>query len=403
MSNITIRKRPGAAAHLFRPRPQDDGPFHRWVDDHNRFFVYVHVDVLEFIRNEARRAMPNETIGLLAGRVCEDPKTGPYTMIVAAENARSQEFEASRAHVRLRGPGQACVRRRLEDAHPDREIVGWYHTHPGYPSHFSSVDIDEQKNWSDRNHIGIVYSTTDAEEFGVYQSSDAIRLKPVETNRIPVPRPLQIQTAEPPPIPVQIRPTPPPVSDPVPVLPAPPPADELLTPRQEPLGSTNNVLTSTTAALPIRIYIVLIVMTIVFLAQMVYLFRLDRRLSFNEGRVNEVSASHSVLEKVAERLVAHPSSTPAPSTAPVVSDALETDGTELRLPAKPLKPETASRKKDALQSKRTATDSQPQATPKPNRIRRTQQAAQKPDLNKGDAKPSGSPVSSEAKPERTPQ
>ncbi len=401
MSNITIRKRTGTAAHLLRPRPQDDGPFERWVDDDNRFFVYLHVDVLDFIRNEAARAMPNETIGLLAGRVCEDPKTGPYTMIVAAENARPQEFEASRAHVRLRGPGQAHVRRRLEDAHPDREIVGWYHTHPGYPSQFSSVDLNEQKNWSDRNHIGIVYSTTDQEEFGVYRGSDAIRLNPVDPKLIPPPRPLPIQTMELPAPPVQFRPAPPPV--PVPVSPTTPPVDEDLTPRQEPLGSANNVLTRTPATLPKRIYIVLIVMAIVILTQVVYLFRLDRRLSFNEGRMHEVSASHDVLEKVAERLSAQPSSTPAPSATPIVSDALETDGTELRLPAKPLKPETASREKYTSQRKSAATNTQPRATQNANRTRRAENAAQKSDANKGDAKSSSSPATSEPKPERTPQ
>jgi proteasome lid subunit RPN8/RPN11 len=380
MANITIRTRPSTAAHLLRPRPQDDGPFERWVGDDKKFFVYVHVDVLEFIRNEARRAMPNETIGLLAGRVCEDPQTGPYTMIVAAENARPGEFEASPANVRLRGPGQAHVRRRLEDAHPDREIVGWYHTHPNYPSEFSSVDIQEQRTWSDRNHIGIVYSTSDSEPFGVYRSPESIRLRPVLNTSIPLPRPVQLLTA--PPVTAQVQS---------------PPVPDYLTPHQGPLGVKNDVLTKTPAALASRIHIVILsIMAIVIVGQMAYLFRVDRRLSFNEGRMHEVTASRDVLQKIVERLAAQSSSTLAPTATPVESAASESDGPELRVPAKPLKTETAPREQYASQRRR------PRATPNANNPRRTENAAQKPDADK-DAKTSATPAISGPKPERTPQ
>jgi len=340
MANITIRTRPNTATHLLRPRPKNDEAFERWVTDDNRFFVYVHVDVLEFIKNEAWRAMPNETIGLLAGQVCEDPQIGPYTMILAAENARPGELEAGPAHVRLRGPGQAHVRRRLEDAHPDREIVGWYHTHPNYPSEFSNVDIREQRIWSDRNHIGIVYSTSDAEPFGVYRSPESIRLRPVKI-RVPPP---------PPPPTVPLLPAPP-VKAEVPALPATaPPAPDYLTPHHEPLDVPNDILSKTPAALSSRLHLVILsIMAIVMVGQTAYLFRVDRRLSFNEGRMHEVTAAREALQKIAERLGAQPS---APAATPVESAALESDGPELRLPAKPLKPENAPRVPDASRPRR---------------------------------------------------
>jgi proteasome lid subunit RPN8/RPN11 len=380
MANITIRTRPGTATHLIRPRPQNDGPFERWITDDNRFFVYVHADVLEFIRNEAWRAMPNETIGLLAGQVCEDPQTGPYTMIVAAENARPGEFEASPAHVRLRGPGQAHLRRRLEDAHPDREIVGWYHTHPNYPSEFSSVDIQEQKIWSDRNHIGIVYSTNDQEPFGLYRSSESIRLRPV------------VKTSVPPPPPVPLLPEPP-VTTPVQAPPA-PPASAYLTPHQEPLEVKNDIFTKTPAALPSRIYLVILsLMAIVMVGQTAYLFRVAQRLSFNEGRMHEVTAAREALQKIAERLAAQPS---APAATPVESAALQSDGPELRLPAKPLKPENATREQDASPPRRS------RGSQNGNNQRRTGNTAQKRVTAKG-VKTAAKPATSEPKPERTPQ
>ena len=41
--------------------------------------------------------MPNETIGLLAGQVCEDPQTGPYTLIVAGPVLAAQAAKAVNA------------------------------------------------------------------------------------------------------------------------------------------------------------------------------------------------------------------------------------------------------------------------------------------------------------------
>lgn len=340
MANITIRTRTSTSAYLLRPRPQDDAPFECWAGDNNSFLAYVHVDVLDFIRNEARRTLPNETIGLLAGRVCEDPQTGPYTIIVAAENARPDEFESSPAHVSLRGAGQAHVRGRLEHAHPDREIVGWYHTHPNYPSVFSSVDINEQRTWTERHHVGIVYSTSDQREpFGVYCSSDSIRLQPIPKNPGPqIPHPVQLLQAEP---------------DPVD-----------LTPRPEPPEIKSNFLINPPAALPSRMQILIMsVLVIVIVGQTAYLFRVDRRLSFTEGRMQELSASREVLDRVAERLAAQAFSTPVRVAASADSAVLETDGPELRLPAKPLKSQTTAREQHQSQRRRATNSRQSGRTP----------------------------------------
>jgi hypothetical protein len=74
--------------------------------------------------------------------------------------------------------GHDKVRRRLEDAYPDRELVGWYHTHPNCAPRFSRVDADEQATWNDPGHVGIVYSGVEpAEPFGVYRGPDASLLR----------------------------------------------------------------------------------------------------------------------------------------------------------------------------------------------------------------------------------
>jgi hypothetical protein len=69
------------------------------------------------------------------------------------------------------------VRRRLEAAHPDREIIGWYHSHPHHEARFSPVDAREQSAWTDPNQVGIVFSATQRDEpFGVYRGPGATRL-----------------------------------------------------------------------------------------------------------------------------------------------------------------------------------------------------------------------------------
>jgi proteasome lid subunit RPN8/RPN11 len=162
---------------LVRQGPADNRDFVAFVSTRDGFRAYVRSEVLEHIKGEAERAAPNETIGLLAGRFCYDPSTGPYTLVLDADGAHGAEVEASPGYVRITAAGQATVRTRLERANPDREIVGWYHSHPRYEARFSNVDESEQATWTDAGHLGIVYSGIDrAEPFGVYRGPHADRL-----------------------------------------------------------------------------------------------------------------------------------------------------------------------------------------------------------------------------------
>jgi proteasome lid subunit RPN8/RPN11 len=173
VAKIILRPRQNTITRLVRPRPDGNEAFAAFVSD-DGFGVYVHRDVLDLIARHARVVTPNEAIGLLAGRICHDPKSGPYTIVMGADAARGGEFRSGWGHVELSAMGHDKVRRRLEDAYPDREVVGWYHTHPQCAPVFSSVDAEEQATWNDPGHIGIVYSGSEpAEPFGVYRGPDA--------------------------------------------------------------------------------------------------------------------------------------------------------------------------------------------------------------------------------------
>lgn len=165
----------------FITRPDQPETFKSFASESDCFEVFLHRDVQEAIRRAAREAAPNETIGMLAGRVLRDER-GPYTLVLAATGARVNEVEATPSHVRISTSGHAEVRRRLESSAHGLDIIGWYHSHPRFPARFSPVDITEQSTWRDPNHVGIVFSGVDeVEPLGVYRGPKSILLVPKRT------------------------------------------------------------------------------------------------------------------------------------------------------------------------------------------------------------------------------
>lgn len=176
MEDFKPRKKASHASLPFVTRPSSDERFISFASEHDGFETFIHKDVNGAISREAHRAAPNETIGLLAGRVLRDER-GPYTLVLASEGARADEVEATPSHVRISSNGHAQARGRLELSAFGLDIIGWYHSHPQYPARFSSVDVTEQSTWPDPNHVGIVISGIDAREpIGVYRGPKAARL-----------------------------------------------------------------------------------------------------------------------------------------------------------------------------------------------------------------------------------
>jgi proteasome lid subunit RPN8/RPN11 len=166
---------------MWRMRPQRDERFVCFGPDHDGFEAYLHRDVLEFMRQETRCWSPKETIGMLAGRPCKDPK-GPFTIVSAAEGGLFDEIDATPGHVYLSASGSSQVRQRLECDHPTLELVGWYHSHPHSPAVFSMVDQTNQSTWPNSHHIGVVVSGLSRGSFSgeqlvtVYRGPEAVEL-----------------------------------------------------------------------------------------------------------------------------------------------------------------------------------------------------------------------------------
>jgi proteasome lid subunit RPN8/RPN11 len=181
------QKNTAFASLPFITRPARDESFSIFTSEHDSFAAFIHQNVRDAIFKEAYKAAPNETIGLLAGRVMRD-EGGLYTLVLAAQGARHDEVEATPSHVRISASGYAQVRSRLESSAYGLDVIGWYHSHPRYPARFSPVDITEQSTWRDQNHLGIVISGNDNREpLGVYRGPHAALLTPVRSE-IPPPK-----------------------------------------------------------------------------------------------------------------------------------------------------------------------------------------------------------------------
>lgn len=100
------------------------------------FYVSVSKDALQKAVDHASKSLHKEVLGILIGRIEDD------TLII--EDAVSGEIEASSNHVTM--PGQT-IARIADDILREKiqgNIVGWYHSHPGYGLFMSDLDISTQ-------------------------------------------------------------------------------------------------------------------------------------------------------------------------------------------------------------------------------------------------------------------
>ncbi len=138
--------------------------------------MYLDKAVLELIFKASQNAAPRETMGLLAGRACQD-EYGSYTIIIAAEVAQSGEIEATETEVYISGQAYAQLRSQLEKNNPVLEILGWFHSHTSSSPILSDEDLIEQSTWTDHNNVAIVVSLiSESEPFGVFHGPEAVPL-----------------------------------------------------------------------------------------------------------------------------------------------------------------------------------------------------------------------------------
>ena len=85
----------------------------------------------------AGRWVVHEQAGILLGRAYRDPQGFVFTVLAAALPV--EDAEASIAQVKMRAASWPSIWRGLLQ-NPGQEMIGWYHSHPGYGIFLSATD-----------------------------------------------------------------------------------------------------------------------------------------------------------------------------------------------------------------------------------------------------------------------
>lgn len=92
----------------------------------------------------AKASLDAEVCGVLIGDLCEDDD-GPFVSVegvIAGSSARK-----GKTHVTFTQETWTQIHEEKDQRYPKRQIVGWYHTHPGFGVEFSEMDMFVQKNF----------------------------------------------------------------------------------------------------------------------------------------------------------------------------------------------------------------------------------------------------------------
>lgn len=124
----------------------------RWLAPSERLgpppAVSVFVTQRAFVRvcAHAGSDLENEVGGWLAGKWRVDKKSGEQFIVV--ENILpAKHTRHGKAHLTFTQDTQVSLLSIFEERYPDRELVGWYHTHPGMGIFLSSYDIWLHQNF----------------------------------------------------------------------------------------------------------------------------------------------------------------------------------------------------------------------------------------------------------------
>ena len=127
------------------PPPTDDSNLWRWQPEGVPFPIFLHQRVNQSITQHARQNSEREVGGVLLGDVRRDEKGWIYVVVTHALQA---EFaNETRGHLTFTHQTWLKIHRLRELQYPDKAIVGWYHTHPGWTIFLSPWDLFIHQNF----------------------------------------------------------------------------------------------------------------------------------------------------------------------------------------------------------------------------------------------------------------
>jgi proteasome lid subunit RPN8/RPN11 len=131
----------------------------------DRFQVVVRQSVLNTIHRHGASVQDIEVCGVLVGNVYHDT-SGPWLYVERAIEGNGATQRA--AQVTFTAETWEHIQSVMDKEHPDKRILGWYHTHPGFGIFLSDMDVFIQENFFPEPwQVAFVYDPK-AKEEGVF-------------------------------------------------------------------------------------------------------------------------------------------------------------------------------------------------------------------------------------------
>ena len=132
-------------------RPDQDAHFATspvgTIED-NELLIFVDLDVMRDMEAHALSNTNVELGGVMLGRQSVDDQGRPFVTIT--DSLRAEHYEATKGSFKFTHETWSQISRRREKFRPDLEMVGWYHTHPGWSVFLSGMDLFICNNFFNR-------------------------------------------------------------------------------------------------------------------------------------------------------------------------------------------------------------------------------------------------------------
>ena len=110
--------------------------------------IFVDLDALRDMEARAQVNTRVELGGVMLGKQCIDAQGQPFVLVT--DTLRAEHYEATRGSFKFTHDTWQQISRQRARFHPDLEMVGWYHTHPGWTVFLSPMDLFICNNFFNR-------------------------------------------------------------------------------------------------------------------------------------------------------------------------------------------------------------------------------------------------------------
>ena len=157
-----------------------------------RLRVEIRAEVLRRIRQHARSSMSAEICGVLIGAVRDQ-------VTVVEESIEGEQARQGGSHVTFTQDTWSHIYKMKDSKYPDKRIVGWYHSHPGFGVFLSDHDTFIQRNFfSGEDQIAWVYDPhSDEEGCFAWEKNEIVRLPAIAVRDEPSPVAVRRSAVEP--------------------------------------------------------------------------------------------------------------------------------------------------------------------------------------------------------------